>query len=175
MTTHLHTVKTDSDTAFLAEQLYRILDDEEETCRQLLECAQEQRVALRSGDGPGFVRASLTQAHLARRLLFLEEERTKAIETLAQALTETASPGNLLTLMKSLPETDAGRLADRTKRLQTSLRQASHANQVNAQMIQTNIQLAAALTRGLTRPGEKYYLPSAKLEALPAQTLDERV
>ncbi len=175
MTVHLRTPSTKPDTAFLAEQLYKILDDEEETCRQLIQCAQEQQVALRNGDGPGFVRASLTQAHLARRLFFLEEERAKAVETLAQALSEEAAPNNLLALMGNLPETDAIELANRSKRLQATIRQASHANQVNAQMIQTNIQLAAALTRGMAQPGDKYYSPTAKLDDLPAQTLDERV
>ncbi len=139
------------------EQLCRILDEQQETCQQLAACAQEQQAALLGGKGPDFVRASLTQAHLARRLYFLEEERTAAIQALAQALVHSEGEGmELAVLMERLPEADARRLAARTQELHRRAEEAAAVQRVNAQMIQTNLQLAAALTRQRVDPATHY-------------------
>ncbi len=157
------------------DQLCRILSDQEETCRQLTECAQEQQDALSRGNGSDFVRASLTQAHLARRLFFLEEERGAAIETLAHSLSETSLPSDLATLMERLPEADSERLAARSRELQRSVERASSVQKVNAQMVQTNIQLAAALTRHLVDPTSRYFAGRPATQDLPASQLDQRI
>lgn len=157
------------------DQLCRILSDQEETCRQLADCAQEQQEALRRGSGSDFVRASLTQAHLARRLFFLEEERSAAVEALAKALTQNSQPNDLAALLERLPEADSERLAARSRDLQRSADRASAVQKVNAQMIQTNIQLAAALTRHLVDPSNRYYAGRPPTQELPASQLDQRI
>ncbi len=157
------------------EQLCRILTDQEETCKQLAACAQEQQQALRQGDGPGFVRASLTQAHLARRLYFLEEERRAAVDALAHSLSEESAPDDLATLLEKLPEADAERLAARSRDLQATAEKAAAVQRVNAQMVQTNIQLAAALTRQLIDPSNHYYGGRPAQEEFPASKLDQRI
>lgn len=157
------------------EQLCRILSDQEETCNQLAACAKEQQDALRQGDGPGFVRASLTQAHLARRLYFLEEERNAAVEALARSLSEDADSVDLVALLARMPESDAERLGDHSQRLQTSAEKASSLQKVNAQMIQTNIKLAAALTRHAVNASGEYYGSQPVAEDLPANRLDKRI
>jgi len=157
------------------DQLCRILSDQEETCRQLAECAQEQQNALSRGNGSDFVRASLTQAHLARRLFFLEEERSAAIDSLARSLSETSLPTDLATLMERLPEADSQRLAARSRELQRSAERVGSVQKVNAQMIQTNIQLAAALTRHLVDPTNRYFAGRPTTQELPASQLDQRI
>lgn len=157
------------------EQLCKILMDQEETCTQLAACAQEQQQALRQGDGPGFVRSSLTQAHLARRLYFLEEERMAAVDALAHSLSEDSAPDDLATLLEKLPEADSERLAARSRDLQASAQKAAAVQRVNAQMVQTNIQLAAALTRQLIDPSSHYYAGRPVKEDLPASKLDQRI
>ena len=157
------------------EQLCQILADQEETCNQLAACAQEQQQALRQGDGPSFVRASLTQAHLARRLYFLEEERRAAVDALAHSLAEDSAPDDLATLLEKLPEADAERLAARSRDLQTRATEVASVQRVNAQMVQTNIQLAAALTRHLIDPGNHYYGGLPGKDSLPASKLDQRI
>ncbi|HRJ41798.1 MAG: flagellar export chaperone FlgN [Caldilineaceae bacterium] len=159
----------------LMDQLCRILSDQEETCQQLAACAQEQQTALREGKGSDFVRASLTQAHLARRLFFLEEERGAAVEALAHALSESSAPSSLSTLMERLPEADSARLAARSRDLQQSADRASVLQKVNAQMIQTNIQLAAALSRQHIDPASRYYGGAQVASELPASQLDRRI
>lgn len=168
------TLRPESRLAHL-DQLCRILTDQEETCRQLADCAQEQQEALRRGSGSDFVRASLTQAHLARRLFFLEEERSAAVEALAKALTQNSQPNDLAALLERLPEADSERLAARSRDLQRSADRASAVQKVNAQMIQTNIQLAAALTRHLVDPSNRYYAGRPPTQELPASQLDQRI
>jgi hypothetical protein len=157
------------------EQLSRILFDQQETCLQLVECAKEQLEALRLGRGSDFVRASLTQAHLARRLYFLEEERTAAVEALARALSVDAGPGDLLTVLEKLPEGDAQRLSARSQELRKNAEKVTTIQRVSAQMIQTNIQLAAALTRQVIDPTEHYYSNQPPQHKLPASQLDQRI
>lgn len=157
------------------DQLCRILADQQETCYQLTECAKEQQQALRQGKGSEFVRASLTQAHLARRLYFLEEERTAAIDALARALSEDAGPTDLSTLMERLPETDAKILSARSQELRRSAEKVTAVQRVNAQMIQTNIQLAAALTRQVVDPTAHYYGSQPQQNKLPVSQLDQRI
>lgn len=157
------------------EQLCRILADQQETCFQLTECAKEQQDALRLSKGSEFVRASLTQAHLARRLYFLEEERLAAVNALAQALSENAGPTDLSTLMERLPESDAERLSARSHELRKSAEKAAAVQKVNAQMIQTNLQLAAALTRQVVDPAAHYYGNQPPQRKLPASQLDQRI
>lgn len=156
------------------EQLIRILSDQTETCRQIAECALEQQESLRQGKGSDFVRASLTQAHLARRLFFLEEERTTAVQALAQSLLENSGEMELTTLMDRLPESDSVRLAARTRDLQEVAVKASSVQRVNAQLVQTNLQLAAALTRNVIDPST-HYSPQPTTDALPASKLDQRI
>jgi hypothetical protein len=142
----------------------------------LAACAQEQRDALHQGDGPGFVQASLTQAHLARRLYFLEEERNKAVEALAHSLSQQQAGANtLVSLMERLPEVDAERLAGRTRRLQAAAADVAAVQKVNAQMIQTNIQLAAAMTRQMVNHSDQVYTDQARKERLPPSQLDRRI
>jgi len=157
------------------DQLCKILSDQADTCHQLAECAQEQQEALKLGSGSNFVRSSLTQAHLARRLFFLEEERTAAVESLASALSATASPTDLSTLLERLPEADSERLAARSRELQRTANRASSVQKVNAQMVQTNIQLAAALTRQMVDPANRYYADRPGTQELPASQLDQRI
>jgi len=157
------------------DQLCRILSDQEETCHQLADCALEQQNALRQGNGADFVRSSLTQAHLARRLFFLEEERAAAIESLASVLSETSRPTDLATLLERLPEADSQRLAARSRNLQRSADRVSSLQKVNAQMVQTNIQLAAALTRHFIDPSNHYYAGRPASQELPASQLDQRI
>lgn len=157
------------------EQLCRILADQQETCYQLTECAKEQQEALRLGRGSEFVRASLTQAHLARRLYFLEEERTAAIDALARALSEEAGPSDLSTLMERLPESDAQVLSARSLELRKSAEKVTAVQRVNAQMIQTNIQLAAALTRQVVDPSSHYYGNQSAPSKPSVSHLDQRI
>jgi hypothetical protein len=157
------------------EQLSRILSDQQETCLQLAECAKEQQEALRLSQGSNFVRASLAQAHLARRFYFLEEERMAAIEALARVLSADARPGELVTLLEKLPQEDAEQLANRSQELRKSAEKVSAIQRVNAQMIQTNLQLAAALTRQLVDPTIHYYGNQAEPNKLPASQLDQRI
>lgn len=158
------------------EQLCRILDEQQETCQQLAACAQEQQAALVAGNGPDFVRASLTQAHLARRLYFLEEERLAAIQALARALAlSEEEPPELMVLMEKLPEADAQRLANRARELRHSAEEAAAVQRVNAQMIQTNIQLAAALTRHRVDPAAHYHIQPPGHDAPLVGQLDQRV
>lgn len=157
------------------DALCRILSDQAETCRQLADCAQEQMDALRQGNGAGFVRSSLTQAHLARRLFFLEEERADAVELLARALTSDHAPTDLASLLERLPEDDSERLAARSREVQRIAEKASNVQKVSAQMVQTNIQLAAALTRQLVDPTERYYAGAPVSPSLPASQLDQRI
>ncbi len=158
------------------EQLCRILDEQQETCRQLAACAQEQQAALLAGKGPDFVRASLTQAHLARRLYFLEEERTAAIQALAQALVRSEGEGmELAVLMERLPEADARRLAARTQELHRRAEEVAAVQRVNAQMIQTNIQLAAALTRQRVNPATHYLTHGTGPDGPAIGQLDRRI
>lgn len=156
------------------EQLSRILSDQRETCLQLAACAQEQQDALRLGRGSDFVRASLTQAHLARRFYFLEEERIAAIETLAHALTVDASPTDLSSILENLPEGQAQRLSTRSQELRKSAEKVTAIQRVNAQMIQTNLQLAAALTRHVVDPTMRYGTQPQQ-NKLPASQLDQRI
>jgi hypothetical protein len=156
------------------EQLSRILTDQRETCLQLAACAQEQQDALRLGRGSDFVRASLTQAHLARRFYFLEEERTVAIETLAQALSADAGPTDLSSILENLPEGQAERLSARSQELRKSAEKVTAIQRVNAQMIQTNLQLAAALTRHRVDP-TAHYGTQPQPNKLPASQLDQRI
>ena len=156
------------------EQLSRILFDQRETCLQLAECAQEQQDALRLGKGSDFVRASLTQAHLARRFYFLEEERVTAIETLARALSADGAPTDLSTILENLPEAQAERLSARTHELRKSAEKVTEIQRVNAQMIQTNLQLAAALTRHVVDP-TTHYGTQPQQNKLPASQLDQRI
>lgn len=157
------------------EQLSRILADQQETCRQLAECANEQQEALRLSRGSDFVRASLAQAHLARRFYFLEEERMAAVEALAQVLSADARPGELVTLFEKLPKGDAETLSNRSQEVRKSAEKASAIQKVNAQLIQTNLQLAAALTRQLVDPSAHYYGNQAEPNRLPASQLDQRI
>lgn len=157
------------------EQLCRILADQVETCQQLIACAEEQQQALRRGKGSEFVRSSLTQAHLARRMFFLEEERTSAVQGLAQSLLEDAAENDLAALLERLPEADSTRLAERSRDLQRTARRASEVQQVNAKLVQSNIQLAAALTRSLVNPSAHYNANQAGPEPLPASQLDQRI
>lgn len=157
------------------ETLCRILSDQAETCNQLADCAQEQIDALRQGMGASFVRSSLTQAHLARRLFFLEEERSGAVESLAQALTSGHAPTDLASLLERLPEADSERLAARSREVQRIAEKASSVQKVSAQMVQTNIQLAAALTRHLVDPTERYYGGTPGSQSIPASRLDQRI
>ncbi|MBX3052702.1 MAG: flagellar export chaperone FlgN [Caldilineaceae bacterium] len=157
------------------DQLCRILSDQEETCRQLADCAQEQQDALRKGNGSDFVRSSLTQAHLARRLFFLEEERSAAVDSLAQVLSSTSSPTDLASLMERLPEDDSERLAAHSRDIQRSADRASSVQKVNAQMVQTNIQLAAALTRQFVDPAEHYNPGRPATRDIRASQLDQRI
>ncbi len=157
------------------DQLARILSDQQETCLQLAECANEQQDALRIGRGPDFVRASLTQAHLARRFYFLEEERRDAIDALARALSEDGSPIDLGLLLERLPAGDAENLSARTEELRRTAGKVTEIQRVNAQMIQTNIQLAAALTRQVVDPTVHYYGAKPPQEKLPASQLDQRI
>jgi hypothetical protein len=158
------------------EQLLGILADEEETCHQLAACAQEQQEALRQGNGPEFVRASLTQAHLARRLYFMEEERNAAVEALAHSLAEEQTGSqSLAALMERLPDIDATRLAHRSRRVRDAAEDAAAVQKVNAQMVQTNIQLAAALTRQMVNSSDQYYSAQAKQTTLPPSQLDRRI
>lgn len=156
------------------EQLSRILTDQQETCLQLAACAQEQQEALRRGRGSDFVRASLTQAHLARRFYFLEQERMAAIETLAHALSADASPTDLSSILESLPEGQSERLAARSQELRKSAEKVTEIQRVNAQMIQTNLQLAAALTRHVVDP-TIHYGTQPQPNNLPASQLDQRI
>lgn len=156
------------------EQLARILTDQRETCLQLAACAQEQQDALRLGRGSDFVRASLTQAHLARRFYFLEEERTAAIETLANALSADASPTDLASILENLPEGQAEHLSIRSQELRKSAEKVTALQRVNAQMIQTNLQLAAALTRHVIDP-TAHYGTQPQQNKLPASQLDQRI
>jgi hypothetical protein len=139
------------------DQLCRILTDQQETCRQLAECAQEQQDALRLGKGSDFVRASLTQAHLARRFYFLEEERVAAVNELARILSADSSGSDLLNVLQKLPEEDARRVSTESQSLKDRAERVASVQKVNAQMIQTNIQLATALTRQAITPGAPYY------------------
>lgn len=157
------------------EQLSRILSDQQETCFQLAECAKEQQEALRLSRGSDFVRASLTQAHLARRFYFLEEERMVAIETLAHVLSADAGPGELVTLLEKLPKGDAERLSNRSQEVRKGAEKVSAIQRVNAQMIQTNLQLAAALTRQIVDPTVHYYGNQSEPNKLPASQLDQRI
>jgi hypothetical protein len=173
------TVKTTDRTAAAkvahVEQLARILSDQQETCLQLAECAGEQQEALRIGRGPDFVRASLTQAHLARRFYFLEEERMGAVDSLARALAEDAGPIDLALLLERLPAVDAEQLSARTEELRRTADKVREIQRVSAQMIQTNIQLAAALTRQVVDPSTHYYGAKPAQDKLPASQLDQRI
>ncbi|MEZ4837368.1 MAG: flagellar export chaperone FlgN [Caldilineaceae bacterium] len=157
------------------EQLARILSDQQETCLQLAECASEQQEALRVGRGPDFVRSSLTQAHLARRFYFLEEERMAAVDSLARSLAEDAGPIDLALLLERLPAVDAQQLSARTEELRRTADKVREIQRVSAQMIQTNIQLAAALTRQVVDPSSHYYGAKPANDKLPASQLDQRI
>jgi hypothetical protein len=157
------------------EQLCKILVDEEDTCWQLAECAKEQQLALRQGDGPGFVRASLTQAHLARRLFFLEEERNRAIENLVSAFSDTSNANHLVSILERLPETDAEKLTKHARKLEDSANRVATVHRVNSQMIQTNIQLAAALAKSVNSSASQSYGSRSPQSTLLASKLDERV
>lgn len=158
------------------DQLCRILSDQQETCRQLAECAQEQQDSLRLGKGSDFVRASLTQAHLARRFYFLEEERMAAVNELARILSEGSDSNDLLSVLQKLPEDDARRITNESQNLKERAERVASVQKVNAQMIQTNIQLATALTRQSVTPGAPYYgsQTNAGRQPSPSQ-LDQRI
>ena len=105
-----------------------------------------------------------------------------AVEALAHVLSEDAGPAqppgalhHLFTLLGKLPEGEAERLAARSQELRKSAEKVAAVQRVNAQMIQTNLQLAAALTRHVVDPTEHYHSNGTQADKLPASQLDQRI